>query len=183
MANETPCTPERLSFLGKLIAKTREVDPTRLVSAALQKEKPDFYHPVVEDELIGLTDIISFNQYYGWYDGKPADCDKITWSIPSGKPIVISEFGGGALYGNHGSDTVLFTEEYLELLYRKNLSMLAKIPGLSGLCPWCLKDFRSPKRPLTGIQDDFNRKGLIDEQGRRKQAFYVMRDYYSSVKF
>lgn len=183
MANETPCTPERLSFLGKLIAKTREVDPTRLVSAALQKEKPDFYHPVVEDELIGLTDIISFNQYYGWYDGKPADCDKITWSIPSGKPIVISEFGGGALYGNHGGDTEMFTEEYLELLYRKNLSMLAKIPGLSGLCPWCLKDFRSPKRPLTGIQDDFNRKGLIDEQGHRKQAFYVVRDYYSSVKF
>ena len=181
MANETPCTPERLAFLGKLIAKTRKEDPTRLVSAALQKEKPDFYHPIVEDELIELTDIISFNQYYGWYDGKPADCDKIYWTIPSGKPVIISEFGGGALYGNHGSDTEMFTEEYLALVYRKNLSMLSKIPALSGLCPWCLKDFRSPKRPLPGIQDEFNRKGLIDEQGRRKQAFYVMKDYYKSL--
>jgi len=182
MANETPCTPERYAFLKKLFDKTREVDPTRLVSAALQKEKPDFYHPVIDDELIALTDIISFNQYYGWYDGKPSVCDSISWSIPAGKPVVISEFGGGALYGNHGSDSEMFTEEYLELLYRKNLAMLSKIPALCGLSPWCLKDFRSPKRPLSGIQDDFNRKGLIDEQGRRKMAFYVMKDYYEGLK-
>ena len=182
MANETPCTPERYAFLKKLFDKTREVDPTRLVSAALQKEKPDFYHPVIDDELIALTDIISFNQYYGWYDGKPSVCDSISWSIPAGKPVVISEFGGGALYGNHGSDSEMFTEEYLELLYRKNLAMLSKIPALCGMSPWCLKDFRSPKRPLSGIQDDFNRKGLIDEQGRRKMAFYVMKDYYEGLK-
>lgn len=178
VANETPRTPERLAFLSKLIARTREEDPTRLVSAALEKKFLDIRHAVVEDELISLTDLVSFNQYTGWYDGKPADCDSVCWTIPSGKPIVISEFGGGALYGNHGPDTELFTEEYLALLYRHNLAMLEKLPGLAGLCPWCLKDFRSPKRPLTGIQDDFNRKGLIDEQGRRKQAFSVMQAYY-----
>jgi len=181
VANETPRKPERLDFLGRLIARTRSEDPTRLVSAALEKKLTDPRHAVVEDELIGLTDLLSFNQYEGWYDGTPADCDSLEWSIPSGKPVVISEFGGGALYGNHGSDKELFTEEYLALLYRHNLEMLSKLPGLSGLCPWCLKDFRSPKRPLTGIQDDFNRKGLIDEQGRRKRAFYVVRDYYSAL--
>ena len=180
VANETPRTPERLSFLSRLIAKTREADPTRLVSAAIQKDKPDIFHPIIEDELLELTDLISFNQYVGWYDGKPSDCEKVEWTIPRGKPVVISEFGGGALYGNHGSDSEMFTEEYLELLYRKNLQMLSKIPALSGLSPWCLKDFRSPKRPLTGIQDDFNRKGLIDEKGQRKGAFYIMKDYYLS---
>ena len=76
----------------------------------------------------------------------------------------------------------MFTEEYLELLYRKNLAMLSKIPALCGLSPWCLKDFRSPKRPLSGIQDDFNRKGLIDEQGRRKKAFYVVKEYYEGLQ-
>ncbi|MBO4475246.1 MAG: beta-glucuronidase [Bacteroidales bacterium] len=180
VANETPRTPERLAFLGRLIAKARETDPTRLVSAAIQKDKPDFYHPVIDDELNRLTDLVSFNQYIGWYDGKPADCDSVVWTVPPGKPVVISEFGGGALYGNHGSDSELFTEEYLELLYRKNIGMMEKIPGLSGICPWCLKDFRSPKRPLPGIQDDFNRKGLVDEQGRRKQAFGVVKEYYAS---
>lgn len=182
VANETPRKPERLEFLGKLIAKTRAEDPTRLVSAALEKKLTDPRHAVVEDELIGITDILSFNQYEGWYDGTPADCDSLEWSIPSGKPVVISEFGGGALFGNHGSDKELFTEEYLSLLYRHNLKMLSRLPGLRGLCPWCLKDFRSPKRPLAGIQDDFNRKGLIDERGRRKLAFYVVRDYYLSYR-
>ena len=181
VANETPHTPERFAFLKKLIEKARAEDSTRLVSAAIQKNKPDLYHPVIEDDLVELTDLVSFNQYVGWYDGVPADCDSVCWSVPRGKPVIISEFGGGALYGNHGSASEMFTEEYLELLYRKNLGMLSKIPGLAGLNPWCLKDFRSPKRPLTGIQDDFNRKGLIDEQGRRKQAFYVMKAYYSSL--
>jgi beta-glucuronidase len=178
VANETPRTPERLSFLGRLIAKARAEDPTRLISAAMEKHMPDPRHAIVEDELIDLTDLVSFNQYEGWYDGKPADCDSLQWTIPSGKPVVVSEFGGGALYGNHGSAQEMFTEEYLALLYRKNLEMLEKLPGLSGLCPWCLKDFRSPKRPLPGIQDDFNRKGLIDERGRRKQAFSVVKDFY-----
>ena len=180
VANETPLTPERLAFLGKLIAKTRETDPTRLVSTAIQKEKPDLYHPVIADELADLTDLVSFNEYIGWYDGKPADCDSVRWTVPAGKPVIISEFGGGALYGNHGSDTEMFTEEYLAQVYRKQLPMIMRIPGISGMSPWCLKDFRSPKRPLTGIQDDFNRKGLVDEQGRRKQAFFVMQDFYKT---
>ena len=182
VANETPRTPERLEFLGKLIAKARELDPSRLVSAALEKKFVTKTHAVVEDELIALTDLISFNQYAGWYDGTPAFCDSISWSIPGGKPVVVSEFGGGALYGNHGSPAEMFTEEYLELLYKENLKMLEKLPGLRGVCPWVLKDFRSPKRTLTGIQDEFNRKGLIDEQGRRKKAFFVVKDFYQSKK-
>ena len=178
VANETPRKPERLSFLGKLIARARAEDPTRLVSAAMEKKLVTPHHGIVEDELIALTDLVSFNQYEGWYDGTPADCDSLVWSIPAGKPVVISEFGGGARYGLHGDENKRFSEEYLALLYRKNLEMLMRLPGISGLSPWCLKDFRSPKRPLTGIQDEFNRKGLIDEQGRRKQAFYVLKDFY-----
>ena len=178
VANETPRNPERLSFLGKLIARARAEDPTRLVSAAMEKKLVTPHHGVVEDELIALTDLISFNQYEGWYDGTPADCDSLVWTIPSGKPVVISEFGGGARYGLHGDENKRFSEEYLALLYRKNLEMLMRLPGISGLSPWCLKDFRSPKRPLSGIQDEFNRKGVIDEQGHRKQAYYVLQDFY-----
>jgi beta-glucuronidase len=39
-------------------------------------------------------------------------------------------------------------------------------------------DFRSPNRPLTGIQDEYNRKGLISERGQKKQAFYVLQKAY-----
>jgi beta-glucuronidase len=60
--------------------------------------------------------------------------------------------------------------------------MLEKIEGLSGTCPWVLKDFRSPRRPLPNIQDGFNRKGLVSDQGRRKRAFYVLREWYEGKK-
>ena len=39
-------------------------------------------------------------------------------------------------------------------------------------------DFRSPNRPLVGVQDEFNRKGLISDQGEKKQAFYVLQKAY-----
>jgi beta-glucuronidase len=39
-------------------------------------------------------------------------------------------------------------------------------------------DFRSPRRPLAGIQDYYNRKGLISDRGQRKQAFYVLQKFY-----
>jgi beta-glucuronidase len=42
-------------------------------------------------------------------------------------------------------------------------------------------DFRSPRRPLPGIQDFRNRKGLISDRGERKKAFYVMQQYYREL--
>jgi len=56
--------------------------------------------------------------------------------------------------------------------------MLNKIPQLRGMSPWVLMDFRSPNRPLAGIQDEFNRKGLISEKGEKKAAFYVLQKAY-----
>jgi beta-glucuronidase len=41
-------------------------------------------------------------------------------------------------------------------------------------------DFRSPNRLLPGIQDDFNRKGLISEKGEKKQAFFVLQEAYKT---
>ena len=60
--------------------------------------------------------------------------------------------------------------------------MLAKLQNLRGLSPWILADFRSPRRVLPGIQDGYNRKGLISNQGVRKQAFYTLRDFYRGIE-
>ncbi|MGN1253036.1 MAG: hypothetical protein ACI4T9_00500 [Prevotella sp.] len=43
-----------------------------------------------------------------------------------------------------------------------------------------LKDFRSPRRPEPVLQGGFNRKGLISDQGKRKQAFYVLKEWYKN---
>ena len=55
--------------------------------------------------------------------------------------------------------------------------MADNIPFLAGMSPWILKDFRSPRRQNT-YQQGWNRKGLLDENGQRKQAFFVLGDYY-----
>lgn len=178
VANETPRGKDRLDFLVKLIEKTREIDPTRLVSAAMEKDNIDEVTVTVKDELVDYVDLISFNQYVGWYDGSSEKCDRMNWVFDVKKPVFISEFGGGAVYGRHGDVTERFTEEYQEDMYQRSVRMLDRIEGLAGTTPWILKDFRSPRRQIVGIQDDFNRKGLISDQGGRKKAFYVMKKWY-----
>ena len=60
--------------------------------------------------------------------------------------------------------------------------MIEAIDGLVGISPWILKDFRSPRRVLNGIQDFYNRKGLVSEKGERKKAFYTLRNWYLTKK-
>jgi beta-glucuronidase len=48
------------------------------------------------------------------------------------------------------------------------------------MSPWILRDFRSPRRPLPGIQDFWNRKGLLSDTGERKLAWFLLRDYYAA---
>ena len=180
VANETPRSPERLAFLGKLISKTRALDPTRLVSAAMEKDETSPGQLTLVDELMNLTDLLSFNQYVGWYDGSVEKCDRVQWTFPVEKPVILSELGGGAKYGRHGNPNERFTEEYLVRLYEANIRMMKNIPGLAGCTPWILKDFRSPRRALEGIQDDFNRKGLLSEKGEKKDAFYTLQSWYQS---
>jgi beta-glucuronidase len=104
------------------------------------------------------------------------------WKAVYQKPVIMSEFGGEAQYGNHGDDMTKFTEEYQENMFRHQLGMLKRIPFLRGTTPWILMDFRSPRRPLAGVQDFYNRKGLISDRGERKKAFYVMQQYYQELQ-
>lgn len=182
LANETPREPERLEFLTHLANHARKIDHTRLISAAMEKHhnENDPLTQIVEDPLAEITDIVSFNEYIGWYDGTPDKCAKVTWKIPYNKPVFISEFGGGAKQGLHGDKNQRWTEEYQEYLYQESLYMLDKIDGLCGMSPWILIDFRSPRRILPGIQDDFNRKGLISSEGIKKKAFYALQDFYKT---
>lgn len=182
VANETPRSDARLAFLSRLIDKAHELDGTRLVSAAMEKEYLDKNHCTVNDDLASKVDLMSFNQYVGWYDGASEKCDRVYWTFDIDKPVFISEFGGGALAGLHGDVKERFTEEYQEELYIKNTGMLDRIPGLCGATPWILKDFRSPRRQLKDVQDDYNRKGLISDQGQKKKAFYVMQKWYEGKK-
>lgn len=184
IANETAVVIDRNKFLSALADHVRSLDPTRLISAACKKDQERDGHPdavyTYNDPLMEKLDIISLNEYLGWYGGSPAECQGKTFKMGLEKPVIVSEFGGGALQGFHGDKTTRWSEEFQAYLYEESIAMFDKIDGLSGMSPWILCDFMSPLRQLHQVQDGWNRKGPISEQGKKKQAFYVLKKYYES---
>jgi beta-glucuronidase len=179
MSNETPIAPERTEFLKTLASLARELDPTRLITSALNhtdRAGPDTRE--LNDTLGESLDVLGINEYMGWYEANVEDTDHTQWKFAYEKPVIVSEFGAGALYNLHGDAQTRFTEEYQANVFDHQLAMWQRVPQLAGMSPWLLMDFRSPRRPLPGIQDYFNRKGLISDQGQRKQAFYVLQRFY-----
>lgn len=178
IANETPHGEDRDIFLSKLAKFARVQDNSRLISMAMEVTKSPNNINTLEDNMNEFVDIVSFNQYVGWYRGTNESCKTMEWVIPYNKPVIISEFGGGALQGLHGDKKERWNEEYQEELYKQNTQMFDRIEGLAGVSPWILVDFRSPRRQVPNIQDFFNRKGLISSEGIKKKAFYVMKEWY-----
>ncbi len=179
IANETPHSAERDDFLGRLAQYARAQDNTRLISMAMEVTGASNYVNRLNDNMNQYVDVVSFNQYIGWYRDVN-DAPKMKWEIPYNKPVIISEFGGGAKYGYHGEKNQRWTEEFQENLYRENIAMIDKIEGLSGTTPWILKDFRSPRRVLPQIQNYYNMKGLFSDKGEKKKAFYVLQEWYKT---
>lgn len=184
VANETPIVEARTRFLRRLVDDAHLADPTRLVTAALEHHYAKGSNGdgpatvIVDDPLGAALDVIGLNEYVGWYDGLPEKCDRLTWRSAYTKPLVISELGADAKAGLHGDELTRFTEEYQASFYRHQLAMLQSIATLRGMSPWILVDFRSPRRPLPGVQDGWNRKGLVANDGAKKQAFWIVRDAY-----
>ena len=177
VSNETPNNPTRTRFLTNLANEARKLDSTRLITSALNSEHIEGSSATLNDPFVDALDVIGVNEYIGWYTGAPEDADKMHWILPE-KPVIMSEFGAEAKYGNHGADNQRWTEEQQANVYNHQLVMLAKIPQLRGITPWVLTDFRSTTRNIPKLQDGYNRKGLFSEDGRRKQAFFILQRVY-----
>ncbi len=150
----------------------------------------------INDPLANELDLIAYNEYFGWYYTsffsaqigiRESLLREIMFELmPSfiirsefNKPIHISEFGAGAKHSFKKTNQV-WSEEYQAKVYLKQLEMLKSNPQVQGISPWILKDFRSMMRPLNNVQDFYNRKGLIDENGNKKQAFSVLSNFYDN---
>jgi beta-glucuronidase len=182
VANETPNNAARNAFLSTLIQSVRRNDPTRPVSAALNKNREIDRVVTVDDPLGAELDLIAINTYEGWYGKRtPAQIPEVGYRSAYAKPLLFSEFGADALRGFAGSASERWSEAYQAALYRNTLQAIAATPQARGLSPWILKDFRSPRRFHGIYQNGWNRKGLVDERGREKQAFGVLRDFYEST--
>ncbi len=184
VGNETPVSAARTNFMKTLLATAKAMDSTRLVSAALEVNYLSAQNlRTIDDPLGEYVDLVAFNEYLGWYGGTPADCRTAHWTTKYDKPVFISETGAEALSGFHRDSLTRWSEEYQEWYYKEQVDMLKRMPdNFIGISPWILADFRSPRRNNPTYQEGWNNKGLIDQKGKKKKAFFILKKYYSTLQ-
>lgn len=178
IANETDHEDDvRNQVLPEMAAYVRDLDETRLVTAACWVEETDDGLELL-DPLVEALDVVGVNEYFGWYEGETDDMRRFV-ADPTSPPVIVSETGAGAAWGNRGAEDEQWTEEFQAAYYQDSLAAIANSDRIVGQSPWILFDFRSPRR-MNPHQRGYNRKGLLDERGRKKLAFEVLRDRYRS---
>lgn len=178
VGNENADTDARLSFMSRLAASARELDPTRLVSAACLINREHFR---IEDRLAEALDIIGINEYFGWYEPSLDGLRQLFANSDPDRPVVITETGADALAGREGARGELFTEGHQSDLYEAQLALVESAPYVRGFCPWILYDFRTERRQ-TAVQRGYNLKGLIAaDKTTRKRAFATLARRYHEM--
>jgi len=185
LSNETsPSIPNRNSALTELADHCRLLDSSRLITSVINSQHYENQTMNVWDSLYIKFDFMSVNEYLGWYvpwQGIPAQTQ---WKLAYQKPVVISEFGGEAKFGNKTGppdEANSWREEYQEKIYKDQISMFGTMPNLAGVIAWILVDYRSPVRMQPVYQNGYNRKGLLSEKGERKLAWWVLKNYYNTI--
>lgn len=183
LSNETyPGTLNRNTTLASITKACKELDSTRLIVhvANTQGYLNNVFN--IWDSIYNYSDLIAVNEYIGWYNPWQGNPKETRWEIKiPAKPVFISEFGGEALSGYKiiKEKTVsVWTEEYQKAIYENQIQMFENIPGLCGISPWILFDYKSPVRLNQQFQRGYNRKGLISENGNKKKAWSVIHNYY-----
>jgi beta-glucuronidase len=183
--------PAAEDFTATLAAEVRRLDPTRPVAVVLMSVSC----LTGTDYAVSEVDLVGQNEYFGWYVGTTdmaGQCaDGLAEMIPD-KPIVITEFGAGALAGRH-LDTEpdeeplndhSYTEEWQAWFLAQHLEQFLSRDYISGVMPWALADFRMQWAPTTGNPhpvDGMNLKGLIDHQRvEKKLSFQAVSQIYAA---
>lgn len=178
VGNENADTEARLKFMSSLARKAKELDPTRLVSAACML---DHVNHIIDDRLAEYLDVIGANQYYGWYQTNFNNFIKLFENSLLDKPVVLTEFGADAKAGHRGTIDDKGTEDCQLDIYKKQVDVIGKISYVKGTSPWILYDFRCPRRLHPTTQNYYNTKGLLSEdKSYKKPAFYVMQEFYKN---
>ena len=159
-------------------AELRQNGGNRLITHATN-------HPLT-DICYAFDDIICINHYAGWYGGEIASWDKaIDETIQkqqelgfSDKPIVYSEFGAAAIYGNHTFDCVKWSEEYQEKLFDYCLKLFHHVSKISGCFVWQFSDIRTCREMGNDRARGFNNKGVLNEYRKPKMAYFKIREHF-----
>ncbi len=179
--------PEDFALVVELNELAHQLDPTRPTVGA-SNMPPD--HP-----LNLVTDVVSFNRYWGWYRGELADwgpeLDKIRATIPADRAIAVSEYGAGASIKQHEPRPTTrppttgpwHPEEWQSIVHENAYGAMKEKPWLWGTFLWVMFDFASDAR-TEGDTPGVNDKGMVTgDRKTRKDAFYFYKANWTSEPF
>lgn len=174
--------PELRKLVNELNELTKKEDPTRLTTMANVMFVGD------KDPYNYVTDILGYNKYYGWYQGKAEDfagwLDKFHETNPNVK-LGISEYGAEGILQYHTNDPKVkdYTEEYHSLYHETVWKIFEERPYLWATYVWNMFDFGANIRDEGGVKGR-NNKGLITYDRKiKKDAFYMYKAHWSDEKF
>jgi hypothetical protein len=168
----------RLAFMSELAHTARQLDSTRLISAACLINREEF---CIQDRLTAHLDVIGLNEYFGWYEPGFSGLQKLLANSKPDKPVLITETGADALAGHRGPQTALFTEDCQAFILGEQVRLNASFDYVCGIAPWLLYDFLRERRQ-TIFNRGFNRKGVIAQDKKtRKLGFYALKEAYAEV--
>lgn len=163
-----------VEYVGQLNDLAHAEDPTRLTTAA------SFLS--ADDPLNAVTDLIAWNQYFGWYGGSPSDLGRWLDDVRRNHPsycIGLSEYGAGAsVYHQQDSITAVqptgrwHPENYQTLYHMGSWRAISERPFVWASFVWNLFDFGAAHR-TEGDRDGINDKGLVTfDRKTRKDSYY-----------
>lgn len=163
---------------ARVLKLLKKLDPSRPVTFASNKAE--------NDVCLDLVDIVSWNRYDGWYGGEPENVmpnlEKILKWLHSpaskggsGKPVIMSEFGAGGVYGDRQTCRAKWSEEYQADVLDECLRVYLNHPGIVGSAIWQFCDVRITKKWWNGRPGTRNNKGTVDQYRRPKLCYEVVK--------
>ena len=156
----------------------KAMDPSRLTTMAQVSMTP------MDSEHNFITDVTSYNHYFGWYVGDVEDngpwLDKFHAMHPD-KCLGVSEYGAENILTWHTAepDNHDYTEEYANYYHQEMLKTFAARPYLWATHQWNCFDFAADARNEGGVKGR-NNKGLITyDRKEKKDAFYVYKAWWN----
>lgn len=158
----------------------RSLDSSRLISFASDR--------FLRDISLEFADIVALNNYFGWYYGEYSDWegyikgfrDVLKAQGLGDKPVMMSEFGVPAIYGQSSFEKERWSMEHQSDYVKGVIELCAKEEGVCGTAVWVLFDF--PSQNDLNKARGFNNKGLMNEYRKPKTAYYTVKELYKNIK-
>ncbi|MPQ30486.1 beta-galactosidase [Clostridium estertheticum] len=169
-------------MVKELSDMARKLDPSRFIAQA------NIHSVANESSLNGLTDIVGYNLYYGWYYKEMQDLEKRLdefHKTRSDIPVMVTEYGVDTNPKLHSYNPSVkdYTEEYQLLFHNNALKTFNERSFVLGGYVWAMFDFGSEIRNEGGEKGK-NQKGLVTiDRKIRKDAFYLYKAYWSKKFF